>query len=185
MDDRMSSAATPVRLARELYYAASDLPADGGFSSATVTYPIGRWRLTLPNVDARRRALPLHDLHHLATGYPTTWRGEGQIGAWELGSGCFGYGAAWGLAFGAFSAGLLIAPGRMWKAFVRGRRSDSLFRHEWDDRWLDLTVGELRRFLRLDEAPTRATMSDGVRFALWCVPLMATLIALVLLALGR
>jgi NADPH:quinone reductase-like Zn-dependent oxidoreductase len=30
----------------------------------------------------------LHDIHHVLTGYDTTWRGKAEIGAWEIASGC-------------------------------------------------------------------------------------------------
>jgi len=45
--------------------------------------------------------------------------------------------------------GLLIAPGRVWRAFARGRRSQSLYRLGLDERWLDDTVGALRQRLGL------------------------------------
>jgi ubiquinone biosynthesis protein Coq4 len=37
----------------------------------------------------------LHDLHHLVTGYPTDWKGELEISAWEIAGSCRGYVAAW------------------------------------------------------------------------------------------
>ena len=44
--------------------------------------------MTFPNTDSRKRAVPLHDLHHILTGYKTDWMGEAEIGAWELRAGC-------------------------------------------------------------------------------------------------
>lgn len=166
----------PVREARAAYYRAHGLPHDGGIEAPTVRYPIGRWHLVLPNVAARRRALPLHDLNHLATGYATDWYGEAEIGAWELGSGCGNYALVWVLATVAFSIGLLIAPVRTWRAFLRGRRSGSLFRGRESDRWLAMTVGELRASLRVDEPLSRATVSDIVGFGLFCLPLGGLLV---------
>jgi hypothetical protein len=40
----------------------------------------------LPNSDARRKAVVLHDLHHVATGYKTDWTGEAEISAREIAS---------------------------------------------------------------------------------------------------
>jgi hypothetical protein len=82
-----------------------------------------------PNTDARRRAVRLHDLHHLATGYETSLVGEAEIGAWELAGGCKRYPAAWVLNIAAVLLGLLVAPRCTWRAFLRGRHSETLYPH--------------------------------------------------------
>src|SRR5688572_29290296 len=51
----------------------------------------GPFYFYIPNTEARKRELKLHDLHHILTGYPTTWTGEAQISAWEIGSGGCGF----------------------------------------------------------------------------------------------
>ncbi|MBC7896508.1 MAG: hypothetical protein H7066_13920 [Cytophagaceae bacterium] len=141
-----------VRNARSAYYRAHGLPADGGISSPTVKYPTVFGTITLPNVESRKRALPLHDLHHIATGYDTSWFGEAEIAWWELGAGCHGFAAAWFLNFSAGLVGLVIAPRRSLRAWRRGLHSRSLYRTTWDDRWLDWTLDELRAFLALPPA---------------------------------
>jgi hypothetical protein len=107
--------------------------------------------LRLPNSAARRRAIPLHDLHHVATGYGTDLAGEAEIGAWELAAGCdspFLY-----LINGAAVAiGLCIAPRRVLAAARRGWRARSLYRGVVDaERAKAMTVAELRRWLHLDD----------------------------------
>ena len=140
-----------VRAARDQYF------RDNGFSEAGYTAPwvklkMGPIPLGFPNSKARRRAVPLHDLHHLATGYATTWIGEAEIAAWELAAGCGRYWAAWGLDLGAALVGLFIAPRRTWRAFRRGRRCRSLYRASSNDGLLDMTVAELRARLGTDRA---------------------------------
>jgi ubiquinone biosynthesis protein Coq4 len=108
--------------------------------------PVPVW---FPNTEARRRAVRLHDLHHIATGYDTSLVGEAEIGAWELAAGCADYYAAWLLNATAVAFGLLLAPRRLWRALVRGRRSTSLYRLGFDDRWLDESVEALRGRLGL------------------------------------
>jgi ubiquinone biosynthesis protein Coq4 len=102
-----------------------------------------------PNTSARRRAVRLHDIHHVLTEYETTWAGEAEIAAWELASGCGRYWAAWILDLEAMAVGLLIAPRRVLAAFRRGRKSDNLYRGTWSDELLDERVGDLRRRLHL------------------------------------
>jgi len=105
-----------------------------------------------PNIKARRRAVRLHDLHHVATGYDTSLRGEAEIGAWELGAGCGRYWAAWLLNTSAVSIGALLCPRRTLRAFRRGRASQSLYAGDFHDAYLDWTVGELRQHLGLEPA---------------------------------
>ena len=102
----------------------------------------------LPNPPSRRALVPLHDLHHVATGYDTDWVGEGEIGAWELGAGCTTF-ASYFLNGGAAAIGLVLAPRRVAAAFRRGRASRTLYRKPPPDDLLDRTLGELRRHLDL------------------------------------
>lgn len=155
---------------RAQFFREQGFDADGGSSSRWVRYPLWGVDLVLPNVAARRRALPLHDLHHLATGYDTSWTGEAEIAAWELGAGCHAYAAAWALNMAAFTIGLAIAPRRVWWAFVRGRGGTTLYRDEWRDEYLDWRLRELRAFLGVDGAPHVATPGDAFRFASCALP---------------
>jgi hypothetical protein len=90
----MYADASTVREAREQYFTAN------GFSDATYTeswakIKVGPVPIVFPNTKSRKAALPIHDLHHIATGYPTTITGEGEIAAFEIGGGCGNYPAAW------------------------------------------------------------------------------------------
>lgn len=143
------SDSTPLRDARAQYFRENGFGEDGGYGRRLVRLKLGPVLLWFPNTRGRVRAVRLHDLHHIATGYTTTPVGEAEIGAWELASGCGDYLAAWVLNLGAVAIGLLIAPGRVWRAFARGRRSQSLYRLGLEERWLDDTVGALRQRLGL------------------------------------
>ena len=137
-----------VREARQRYFTENGL-SETGYTSRWVALPVGPLKLYFPNTGGRKRAVVLHDLHHVATGYSTTWRGEAEISAWELGAGCGRYWAAWGLNLGAAALGLAIAPRRTLRAWQRGRASRTLYRGAFDPALLDLTVTELRRRLAL------------------------------------
>jgi len=140
-----------VRAAREQYFRDNGL-SEAGYTARWVTLKVGPIPLAFPNTRARRRAVPLHDLHHVATGYSTTWTGEAEISAWELAAGCGRYWAAWALDLGGALIGVFIAPRRTWRAFRRGRRCRSLYRASLTDGLLDMTVAELRARLGTDRA---------------------------------
>ncbi|MFN0253115.1 MAG: hypothetical protein ACKV2T_39950 [Kofleriaceae bacterium] len=172
--------AKTVRDARELYF---DL---NGFSAATYSEPWVRFKVgflpvVFPNTASRKRAIPLHDLHHIATGYATTLVGEAEIGAWEVGGSCTNYWAAWVLNLSAVWYGLLIAPHRVYRAFVRGRHSRTLYRSGWSDALLNISVGELRASV-LPPGEVRATWEDRAAFAACIALVMAPTVALMLLA---
>lgn len=148
------------------------LPDDGGVTAPTVSYPVGPWHVTIPNFASRRRALELHDMQHLATGYATDWAGESQIAAWELGSGCGRFIAPWFLAGGAFSVGVWLYPQMTWTAFVRGRRSLSLYRNPDATRLKDGTLGAMRQAMTLPRARPQSRAADVVWYVVASLPML-------------
>jgi len=158
---------------RQLYFERSGI--EPGYDARWVTLRAGRVPvLVFPNTAGRVRAVRLHDLHHVVTGYETTWTGEAEIGAWEIATGCGSFFAAWVLNLGAFVVGLVIAPRKLFRAFVRGRHSENLYHTagEWNEALLDGSVGELRAKLGLGATP-RATASDVAAFGLWVAAAIA------------
>jgi hypothetical protein len=154
--------------ARARLFALGGLGADGGYKEAWVRLKLWGIPLAFPNTEGRRRAVRFHDLHHVLTEYPTTWRGEFEIAAWEVANGVGGYWEGWFLDLLGFGCGLLVFPRRVYRAFMRGRRSESLYRDVWDEAILARRVGEVRRRLHLDgDAAARPTQSDKRAFALW------------------
>jgi hypothetical protein len=111
----------------------------------------GRPLLAFPNTKGRVRAVKLHDLHHVLTGYDTSFTGEGEIGAWELASGCRRHWAAWVLNASAAWLGLLIAPRRILRAFARGRRGRNLYGVELSEALLGEELGAARERLGIAE----------------------------------
>src|SRR5215510_9187759 len=98
-----------------------------GSRSSTVSVYTGCMLVPLPNIETRRRYLKYHDLHHLITGYSVGRIGEGEVSAWELGTGSAFVSPVLGVMnLIALSTGLVLRPKRMWKAFRRGCRSRNL-----------------------------------------------------------
>jgi hypothetical protein len=129
-------------------------------------------RLGFPNTEARRRAVKLHDLHHVLTGYAADWTGEAEIAAWELGAGCGAHGAAWVLNTLALQYGVWIAPRRVLAAMARGRRSRSLYEHrELDEAMLVETIAQARSRLGIEPAPRPQPADVPVLSAFWTLGL--------------
>jgi len=156
-DDSLS-----LRETREHYFAVNGFGADGGYNAAWVDVKVGPIPARIPNTKSRVRAVRFHDLHHVLTGYRTTFRGECEIGPWEVASGCADHGAAWLLNLSAFGSGLLFAAGDVWRAFLRGRGSRNLYRATFDESLLARRVGDVRSDLQLVAPPGAATMKDRV-----------------------
>ncbi len=158
--------------ARNLFFRDAKLGPDGGYRDRWVRLESKPNPFYFPNWPARVAAARLHDLHHIAAEYETDWPGEAEIAAWEMASGCARYHAAWILNFGAFSTGLVVAPRRLFRAFLRGRRAKTnLYKSGFDKSWLnDITVGMLRDQLGLRAALPSASATDVGLFLLCCIP---------------
>lgn len=130
-----------------------------GLGHATYTDPrfvlhLGRWQIGTPNPGL----LPIHDLHHVATGFGSGILGEAEISAFELRTG-------WGnplillLCLGAVTLGSLTCPRRIWRAWKRSQGARGLYRCGLDyEQLLAMKVPELRRYLGL---PVEGIASTG------------------------
>lgn len=128
-----------------------------------------KFTLTLPNISNRVRAVKFHDLHHVLAEYETGLRGEAEIGAWEIASGCGKYYAAWILNIGSFAYGLILFPAHVYKAFIRGRHSKNLYHDKVYDELLGVSIGDMRRELHIPMQDPKPRGSDRFAFAGWIV----------------
>lgn len=166
--------------ARSRYFAEAGFPPDGGYTAKFVKLgQLGPIPIGFPNSDARRKAVGLHDLHHVATGYRTDWAGEAEISAWEIASGCGGFWFAWFINLQGMAMGWVVAPSRTWRAFLRGRHTRNLYREGLSERVLRERVDALRARLELDRPLPVPSARDRLDYAVWCGA--AAALALVLL----
>lgn len=127
------------------------IPQDA-YTAKYFSINVGRLPIYLPNIPSRIKVAKLHDIHHILTGYPANWRGEAEIGAWEIASGCQNYFVAWFLNFGAVFVGLFMHPKAVLKAFKRGRNTQTNLYHNFEyEPLLTMTVKELRTKIGLVE----------------------------------
>ncbi|MCA9719687.1 MAG: hypothetical protein H6713_14340 [Myxococcales bacterium] len=157
-----------VRDARERYFLDNGFGAGGNYDEKWVRVDLGPIPVMIPNTPGRIRAVRYHDLHHIVTGYATDLVGEFEISAWEIGSGCGRLWFAWMINMTGMIAGLFVAPGAIYRAFVRGRHTRSLYDRPFDDALLERPLGELRAELGFaSEAPAVASAADRRAFARW------------------
>lgn len=154
-----------LREARTRYFIDNDFGEQGNYDARWVKVSLGPIPFAFPNSAARVRAVRYHDLHHVLTGYATTLRGETEIGAWELASGCGSMVAAWVLNMLAMTIGLVAHREVLFAAFVRGRHSRNLYGRCFDDELLGRPLGEQRERLGLDREPAAASRGDRLAFA--------------------
>ena len=109
------------------FYAGQGLPPDGGSAAPGWRLRLGPLSLPMPNFGWRRRALPVHDLHHLLTGYPCSPAGEFEMAAWEFAAGRYPHAGATAFCLPLVGLGAVLCPRRTWAAFVRGRASRTLY----------------------------------------------------------
>ncbi len=124
--EHASLPATKVRDALDTYLVANNFTL-AAYDAPRFELPFLGRTLSFPNTPQRKWAIPLHDLHHVATGYGTDIVGEAEIGAWELGAGCR-TSVVYALNIAVVTFGLVLAPIRVLRAFRRGLRGRTLYR---------------------------------------------------------
>lgn len=172
-----------LREARKIYFRLSGFGTDGGYNDRWIKVKVWKLPIWLPNVDNRRRAVRLHDLHHILTEYPTTWRGEAEISAWEIGTGGLRrYWAGWILDLMNLAQGLVVNPRGVFRAFMRGRGNSNLFAIEFSDDLLENRVGDFREKLWLDKPTPAPSTLDYAAFVFWIVIGVTMYVGFLLLA---
>jgi hypothetical protein len=166
------------------FYKQYGLPPDGGQSSSFVKLEVTRWfYFYIPNWDARRRAVFKHDVHHMATGYPSNFRGELDIAAWEIGSGCRNYWAAFFLNLSGLMLALLIYPVRSFRTFIKGRNTRNLYDDRWTDEMImDSSLQAIREHMELTRyEKSKATFADWILLAgIWLIGALYSILSVLL-----
>lgn len=133
-----------VKDALQELFARFNIPADA-YTAKSFIIRVGKIPVHVPNIPARVKIARYHDIHHIITGYPANWRGEAEIGAWEIATGCRSFFIAWFLNAGAVFVGLFMYPKAVIRAFRRGRNSKTNLYHNFDyESLLTMTVKEVK-----------------------------------------
>lgn len=146
---------------------------------------VGPIPVPIPNPPARQRALRIHDLHHLVTGYQTDLAGEFEISAWECSAGLANEPLAWIFCPSGTLGGMLRYPKRTVAAFARGRAARTLFGQ--DPAATDaLTLSEATTWCRTTTDAPAPTIRDWLGAAKWAaVGIISVLLPPLSLVIGR
>lgn len=100
---------------------------DDWYAGHAVHLRAGAWTVPFP-ILRRSGPIILHDVHHMLTGYPPTWKGEAEVAAWEIASGGCGWHPLYWLDRLTFLLlGLVAAPRATLRALRRGWRGHNLY----------------------------------------------------------
>ncbi len=154
-----------------VFYKEYGLDDDGGFGDSKVKIGITKHLFFyIPNFSSRKKAVLKHDIHHIITEYPSNIKGETEIGAWEVASGCNTYWIAWALNLHSLGIGIWFNLPGVYHAFVRGRRSKNLYSNlVTDKRAMEMPVDELRHLLSIPpyHQELKSTIQDFFFFLIW------------------
>lgn len=130
------------------FYQDSGFEPETGRRPAFVEVFVGCLLIPLPNVETRRKYIKYHDLHHVINNYNATQVGEGEVSAWELGTGSLLHPILMFMNLIAISTALAVSPSRVFKAYLRGCKSKNLYcprvRRRIDEKELN-SIEELRK----------------------------------------
>jgi len=140
-------------------YKKYDIPSDGGVNDPAVEVRLMKGvTVYIPNLKARKKVVFQHDVHHLLTGYSAVMKGEIEISAWEISTGCTQNWFAFIINSLGVITGLPFNLKGIWRAWFRGRTSSNLYSKPYtDNELLSKKVKDLKQELNLNESEPRVT----------------------------
>lgn len=122
--------------------------------------------LYIPNFSTRKKVVFRHDVHHLLTGYSAVMKGEIEISAWEVSTGCTQNWFAFLINSLGMMTGLPFNLKGVWRAWMRGNSSSNLYAKPYtDDELLLKRVSDLKHELHLTDTNPNVTVDGVLSFA--------------------
>jgi hypothetical protein len=109
-----------VKILLQQFYLNNGIPKDGGADNKTFLFQVFGLPLKLPNPEFRRKALYIHDIQHVLNKKDTSWKGEGFIAGWEIGTGMWKHFPLSILALWAMAYSLWLYPKSVFQGFKKG-----------------------------------------------------------------
>lgn len=161
----------PLHEALNIFYADHNLGKDGGINKAWAKIKVGKFYIPFPNTKARKKVLVFHDIHHIVTGYDSTWKGEVSIGTWEIATGCGKNYMAWILNLYAMAVGLFLYPKAVFNAFIRGKRTRNLYHDSLSPKEAsEMQIKDIEERLLLNKSNNEpANFKEIFSFIMWSI----------------
>jgi len=142
-------------------YKEYSIPSDGGINDPAVEVRLMKGvTIYIPNLEARKRVVFRHDVHHLLTGYSAVMKGEIEISAWEISTGCTQNWFAFIINSLGIMTGVPFNLKGIWRAWYRGRTSSNLYSKPYtNNEILSKKVKDLKQELNLDDSEPRVTIT--------------------------
>ena len=110
------------------FYTKYQIKNDGGINDPVVKVELLKgFSVYIPNIESRKKVLIRHDMHHVLTGFPAVMKGEMEISAWEIATGCLHNWVAFVLNYFGMLMGILFNPIGVWRAYLLGRNTKNLY----------------------------------------------------------
>lgn len=102
------------------FYVDNEIPENGGVEEKTFKMNVFFTKLTLPNPKFRKELTHIHDIGHILNNCDTSWKGEGFVSGWEIGTRFWKHFPINFFILWAFGYSLWLYPKSVFKGFKRG-----------------------------------------------------------------
>lgn len=174
-----------IREALSVLYESYNLKPDGGIQDPSVKIEIFKnFSLYIPNFETRKKVVVKHDIHHVVTGYSAVMKGETEISAWELSTGCTHNWFAFIINTFGMMSGVLFNLTGIWRAWMRGRKTKNLYHEKYKlDTLMNLTVVDLKEELGLQNENTSISYSAFGFLSFVCFLIFGMLVSILSIVL--
>lgn len=174
-----------VRDALPALYEKYGLKSDGGVNDSSVKIELFKgFSLFIPNLSSRKKVVIKHDIHHLLTGYSAVMKGETEISAWEISTGCHHLIFPFFINTMGMMTGILFNLRGIWKAWKRGRQTSNLYRDKYVvDELMNASILSLKTELGLMNESTNHNFSFGALISFVSFLIFGMLLSILSIAL--
>jgi len=165
------------------FYKENGLLESEGEDQDTFDIKIFGITLTLPNPAFRKEALHIHDIQHVLNDCDISWKGEGFIAGWEIGTGMWKYFPLGLLSLWAMGYSLWLHPRAVLNGFKKGLNDNGIIDLKISK--ADLMKMEFSHLKQLVKKEKRTEMGiwQWIQFLFWSLLSQIVLLGPVLLLL--
>lgn len=151
------------------FYVNNGIPKNGGIEDNTFQMKVFMINLTLPNPKFRKEVTHIHDIQHVLNDCDTSWKGEGFISGWEIGTGFWKNFPINIFIFWAFGYSLWLHPKSVFEGFKKGLNSVGIIDLGFSkSEFMKMEFDQLVKITTKNKT-TEIGIWQGVQFLCWAV----------------